>query len=505
MPGTLSDEPSNPFAQDADGLPRVGEVIASKYEIERILGAGGMGVVVAARHVQLGQRVAIKFIRGEVARADAAMLARFMREARAAVALSSEHVAKVLDVGTLPTGAPYMVMEHLDGLDLAAMLERSGPMTVADATRMVLQASEAIAEAHARGIVHRDLKPANLFVTQGVDGGPVVKVLDFGISKVAEAIAGDAGQGLTQTGTMMGSPGYMSPEQVRNSKGVDARTDVWALGLILYELVTGAHPFRGETLGETFSRILTEPVASARTLRPDLPEALDGVIRRCLERDVAHRTQSVLDLAVGLSPFAPVDALRSVERIRRVAGVEVPSRVVVEETLLAPQSSVTSSASRMGAALSGHTDATAKPWQSVSPSASTGKGGTGLKYGIAGGCVLVASIGVALLVSHAHPSGARDAVESASAPAAPAPTPLREVSVTPPAAAMAPPVTPATALTAAPPTLSSPDAGAPAAAHGDHPSARPVTPFTPPTPLTPRPHPSTSPPAIATHHETDVF
>ncbi|HEV3188844.1 MAG TPA: serine/threonine-protein kinase, partial [Polyangiaceae bacterium] len=160
-------------------VPAVGEVIASKYEVEKVLGAGGMGIVVAARHHQLGQRVAIKFMRAEAA-LDTNAASRFLREARAAVALASEHVTKVLDVGVLDSGAPYMVMEYLNGIDLGEALHRDGPMSVSHALHVVLQACEGIAEAHSRGIVHRDLKPSNLFLTKHIDGTPLAKVLDFG-------------------------------------------------------------------------------------------------------------------------------------------------------------------------------------------------------------------------------------------------------------------------------------------------------------------------------------
>ena len=318
--------------RSSDGVPSEGDVIASKYKVERVLGAGGMGIVVAARHLQLGQRVAIKFIRGEAA-ADRNALERFLREARAAAALSSEHVAKVLDVGTLETGAPFMVMEYLDGIDLSERLRRSGPMAVADATSAVLQASEAIAEAHSRGIVHRDLKPSNLFVTKSVDGGPLVKVLDFGISKMTEASSTDGGQNLTASGTVMGSPGYMSPEQVRSAKEVDPRSDIWALGVILYELLSGVQPFRGTTMGETFARILTESPAPIRSLRADLPQGLANAIAQCLQRDREKRPQGVGELAAKLLPFAPPDGRRSVERILRVSGV--PGDVAVRQETLA--------------------------------------------------------------------------------------------------------------------------------------------------------------------------
>jgi eukaryotic-like serine/threonine-protein kinase len=278
-----------------------------------------MGVVLGARHVQLGQRVAIKFMRGEAAHEPSAV-SRFLREARAAVALSSEHVAKVLDVGTLATGEPYMVLEYLAGVDLGKVLRSDGPLAVDEAVGTVLQACEAIAEAHVLGIVHRDLKPSNLFRTTRRDGSLLIKVLDFGISKTVALNTPGSGESLTASGLLMGSPGYMSPEQLRSAKAVDARSDIWSLGVILYELLIGEPPFTGETMGETFARILSESAPPIRRRRPEVPEGLAAVVARCLERDVERRVQTVGHLAVLLAPFAPRHAALSVERIARIAG-----------------------------------------------------------------------------------------------------------------------------------------------------------------------------------------
>jgi eukaryotic-like serine/threonine-protein kinase len=307
-----------------------GSVVADKYEIEHVLGAGGMGVVVAARHKRLGQRVAIKVLRTE-ATPDAKTAERFLREARASVALSSEHVARVLDVGTHESGAPYIVMEYLAGVDLGQIIQREGPMAVPAAVGTILQACEAIAEAHARGIVHRDLKPANLFVTSRMDGSALVKVLDFGISKATHALP-EGGPSLTASGFVMGSPAYMSPEQVRSSKDVDARSDIWSLGVILYELVTGVSPFLGETLGDTFAKIATEKPPVILKLRPDVPRGLAAAIDQCLERSLATRTQSVAELAARLHAFAPKDAAIFVDRILRISSRSSSSTVTSAES-----------------------------------------------------------------------------------------------------------------------------------------------------------------------------
>lgn len=289
-----------------------GDLLAGKYRIERVLGRGGMGVVVSAVHEALDERVALKFLLPE-ALANQEAVQRFLREARAAVKIRSEHVARVTDVGTLESGAPYMVMEYLDGVDLARYLESRGPLPVPEAVEYMLQACEALAEAHALGIVHRDLKPANLFRIERVDGTPSIKLLDFGISKViAHQVA------LTQTSSMLGSPLYMAPEQMTSSKHVDARADVWALGIILFELVTGEPPFQGETLPEVCAQILTTEPRPIRALRGDVPPELESVVARCLHKEREQRYGSVAELAVALGPFAPQRALVSVERVSRV-------------------------------------------------------------------------------------------------------------------------------------------------------------------------------------------
>ena len=296
---------------------REGEILAGKYRIERILGAGGMGVVVAAHHLQLDERVAIKLMLPEVV-ANQEALSRFGREARAAVKIKSEHVARVLDVGSLPNGAPYMVMEYLEGIDLGDWLEQRGRLAIDQAVEFVLQACEAIAEAHALGIVHRDLKPRNLFVVRRADGLLSVKVLDFGISKATNLTGSGSDLGMTKTSAVMGSPLYMSPEQMLASRDADARSDIWSLGVILYELLTAALPFSADTMPELVAKILGTPPLVLRAQRPDAPPALETIINRCLEKDRGKRYQTVGELAVALVEFAPKRAKASVDRIRGV-------------------------------------------------------------------------------------------------------------------------------------------------------------------------------------------
>ncbi len=298
----------------------IGEVLAGKYKVEDVLGVGGMGVVVAARHIQLEQKVALKFLRPEAMQSKEAV-ERFLREARNAVRLRSEHVAKVTDVGTLDSGAPYMVMEYLDGADLSRVVHATGSIAIEEAVYFVLQACEAIAEAHSLGIIHRDLKPQNLFVTRRVDGKPLVKVLDFGISKTLDTAGGLS---LTRTSSIMGSPLYMSPEQMRSSKNVDQRADIWALGVILYELLTGHVPFEAESVPELCLKVVQDEPASPKSMRPEVPEGLSAVILKCLEKNVANRFSNVAELAAALEPYSAEIARGSSERI--ASTLNLPSR-----------------------------------------------------------------------------------------------------------------------------------------------------------------------------------
>jgi eukaryotic-like serine/threonine-protein kinase len=307
--------------QHATGV-HVGQILAGKYRVELVLGVGGMGVVIAAHHIQLDTRVALKLLLpGMLTNQEA--LTRFTREARAAIQMTSSHAARVFDVGTLESGAPYIVMEYLDGADLGTLLQQQGPLEVVDAVGFVLQACEAVAEAHALGIVHRDLKPSNLFLCRRADGRRDIKVLDFGISKVA-ALASAPDQTLTQVTSLVGSPLYMSPEQIEAPHTVDTRTDIWALGVLLYELLSNKTPFCGNTLPQVSIKIAVRPPVPLRELRPEVADGLAAVIARCLEKDRTWRYANVGELALALLPFGPEQAQTSVDRIAdcmRTAGL----------------------------------------------------------------------------------------------------------------------------------------------------------------------------------------
>ena len=246
-----------------------GDILAGKYRVERVLGEGGMGVVVAAMHIQLEQRVALKFLLPHALQSGEAV-ARFLREARASVKLKGEHVAKVSDVGTLENGSPYMVLEYLEGMDLSQVLAERGRLPLDEALDFLLQAGEAIAEAHSLEIVHRDLKPANLFLTKRADGSPWIKVLDFGISKMTPQNAAPREVRLTGRMAVMGSPHYMSPEQLRSTRDVDHRADIWALGTILHELLTGKPAFDGPDVTAVCAKIMEAAPDSVVAMRPEV-------------------------------------------------------------------------------------------------------------------------------------------------------------------------------------------------------------------------------------------
>jgi serine/threonine protein kinase len=300
------------------GIPRVGEIFAEKYRIESVLGLGGMGVVLSAMHLHLEERVAIKLLLPAIAQ-NPEYVARFLREGRAAIKIRSEHVGRMIDVGKPAVGSPYLVMEHLVGSDLSRELEARGPLPVALAVDWLLQAGEALAEAHAMGTIHRDLKPGNLFLTRRSDGSDCVKVLDFGISKIADGITPSADYSMTKSTTLMGSPLYMSPEQLRSLRSVDQRTDIWALGVILYEMLVGSPPFEGDTLPDLSVKIIVTEPPLLRSKRPDAPAGLEAIISRCLEKEVTKRVTDVAELASLLAPYGSQAAAGSLERILKAS------------------------------------------------------------------------------------------------------------------------------------------------------------------------------------------
>ncbi|HSS02012.1 MAG TPA: protein kinase [Kofleriaceae bacterium] len=294
----------------------VGAVLAGKFRVDRVIGQGGMGVVVAATHLHLQQPVALKFLLPDLVHSPQ-IVERFVREARASAQLRGEHVCRVSDVGAFDHGAPYIVMELLEGSDLASLLASHGPLPVPLAADYVLQACVGIAEAHAGGIVHRDLKPANLFLTRRPDGSPLIKVLDFGIAKAT----GDRNFSLTQTSAVLGSPGYMSPEQLRSTRDVDVRSDIWSLGVILYELVSGRPPFTGESITELALHIAMDPTPP---LVGRMPHGFDQVVHRCLEKDAAQRYPDLANLAHALAAYGGAGSWDMASAVSRLLNVAPP-------------------------------------------------------------------------------------------------------------------------------------------------------------------------------------
>jgi serine/threonine protein kinase len=426
---------------------RVGDILAGKYRVDGVIGRGGMGIVVGAHHVHLDQRVAIKLLLPDML-SNGEAVGRFAREARAAAKIKSEHVARVFDVGTLDTGAPYMVMEFLEGSDLSTWLHERGMLSieqaiefvlqaciaVADAVDLVLQAAVAIAEAHTLGIVHRDLKPANLFCIRRNDGQQIIKVLDFGISKMT--IVGSDFGSMTRTSALMGSPYYMSPEQMQSSKDVDATTDIWALGVILYELLSKRVPFPGESVAEVAIKTATQAPPPLRPARPDLPPGLEAVIMKCLEKDRTLRYRNVGELAIALLPYGPARARLSVERI---SGILHAGGVSSGTLALSPSPQDLNAAFRLEGTIPSTVETLAIGHDTLSPS-------RGRKVALWTGAslLLVAGVGAAaVFVRHpgdqrvaSEPSLAATATRSAAAAtlsAAAVPLPVETLPSTPPA------------------------------------------------------------------------
>ncbi len=289
------------FPDEVPPPVNVGDIVAGKYRIEKQIGRGGMGVVMAAHHLTLDQPVALKFVLDRGGN-DGEAVERLVREARAMFRLRSPHAVRVHDVGRMSTGPVYIVMELLEGRDLRAELLARGPLPVRDVVAYALDVCDALEEAHAAGIVHRDLKPHNLFLTRSLSGKPIVKVLDFGLSKL-DAQLFDAGP-LTRPQTALGTPQYMAPEQWAAAQ-VDARADVWGLGTVMYELLTGKSPLHGLPWQDRRARLQAGAIPSPRDVRPEVSEALARVVLKCLRADPSVRWASALHLAQALRHAVP--------------------------------------------------------------------------------------------------------------------------------------------------------------------------------------------------------
>jgi serine/threonine-protein kinase len=287
--------------ENAPADPLLGAVLKETWRVLDRLGAGGMGVVYRGEHVLIGRVVAIKFLRWAM-EADAVVVERFHREARASARIGNEHVVDVLDFGRLPNGTPFMVMELLEGVELGELIAGHGALPLGRALHIVDQLCEALAVVHRSGIVHRDLKPENIFLVRRGRDADFVKVLDFGISKFHAAEEGAVQ--LTRSAAVMGSVRYMSPEQARGTRDVDARTDLYAVGAILYHCLTGQPPYPEESFMAVLFKAAHDPVPDVRALRPELPAGLSAVITRALAKSASDRYPDCDSLREALAPFA---------------------------------------------------------------------------------------------------------------------------------------------------------------------------------------------------------
>ncbi len=319
---------------DTNAPVREGDVVAGKYRVERTIGSGGMGFVVAARHLTLGEPVALKFLLAHQS-SNRETVERLMREARATFRLRSAHTVRVHDVGELPAGNLYIVMELLEGRDLRAELAARGPLPPSDVVAYAVDACDALHEAHALGIVHRDLKPGNLFLTRSAHGRSMVKVLDFGMSKLDPALYEAEGGPLTLPETALGTPRYMAPEQWRSAANVDLTADIWALGVVMYELLTGKPPLHKMQLAERQTRLLAGAIPSPREARPDIPGELERVVMHCLRADPKARWGSAAHLARALRKAVPPSVAEAVEITRTGVTAVVPPEERARQAALA--------------------------------------------------------------------------------------------------------------------------------------------------------------------------
>ena len=305
--GPLSEKQSSDSLPDANAelTAAVGAVVAGRYRITRLIGEGGMGAVYEAEHVEIGKRVAIKLVRAIHAR-HAEIAARFRREARSASVIESDHIVQVFDAGNDPALGLYMAMELLRGQDLGSVLERTRRLDPEAACSVVIQAASALDKAHGASIVHRDLKPANIFLVERENQNAMVKLVDFGIAKIVRDETTGGGGGLTRTGSAIGTPNYMSPEQAQGLLSLDHRTDIYSLGAVLYEMVVGEPPFpEMPTYEQTILQILTKPVPRAIASAPHIPPALDELIADMMKADPAQRIGTMREVRDRILGFYP--------------------------------------------------------------------------------------------------------------------------------------------------------------------------------------------------------
>jgi eukaryotic-like serine/threonine-protein kinase len=290
----------------------VGQLLAEKYRLDAVLGEGSMGKLFIATDLALGRQTAIK-VALLAGRLQHELEHRLLMEARAAAQLRTQHVARVLDIGRLRSGAPFVVFELLEGENLEHLIQSGGRLPIAEAVGYALEACIGLAEAHALGIVHRDIKPENLFLATSPDGSVVLKVLDFGASALFAGLTHAGGQE-----EVIGTPLYLAPERVRSPRLRDPRSDIWALGAVLYELIVGRPAFDAESIPDIVELVQHHAAPLLRHAVQSAPPTLERVIDRCLQKNPAHRFGSVAALAMALAPYGPAGAYDLAKRSQRV-------------------------------------------------------------------------------------------------------------------------------------------------------------------------------------------
>ncbi|MBX3231546.1 MAG: serine/threonine protein kinase [Labilithrix sp.] len=499
-----------------------GQLLDGKYLVGRVIGSGAVGIVFEAKNVELDETVAIKCLRPEML-VDNAMVGRFAREAKAAAAIKSEYVATVHDVGTTPEGMPYMVMEYLDGKDLGSVVEETGTVGPRTAVEYALQVCEALAVAHSKGIVHRDIKPENLLLTERAGGIRIVKVLDFGISKAA--LSGSIFKNavpLVKTVNLMGTPLYMSPEQVRVTDSVDVRSDIWSLGMVIYEMLTGQTAFDGQSITEICAAILEAQPRPIEMFRNDLPSGLVEVITKCLQKDANKRFQNIAELAVALMPFGPKRTRLNVERAVAVlqAAGQATANLQVNSTMPPAPSDFLYTPIPRAPGLPTDTSSPPIPPSSVPIAAPSAPASAPQVSSIVaatesapppekkrGFAIVLGVLAVAAIVAGALAATYRASPPPATA-AAPVATPETKTSPPAPVTAAAPPATTTTAAAPSAAPVETADATAtPAPATAAAP-AQPFVGFRPATgtsrPALPRPKPSSAKSAAPASEEPDL-
>jgi serine/threonine protein kinase len=405
-----------------------GQVLDGKYKIVRVIGEGGMGAVYEGENVRIRRRVAIKLLHAGVA-ANTEMVQRFEREAQVAGTVGNDHILEILDLGALPAGERYMVMEYLDGSTLTERIKARGRLSPSESVPLVRQVLRGLAAAHSAGIVHRDLKPDNIFILREKAGiRDFVKIIDFGISKFSEQ--GGASSRMTRTGALMGTPHYMAPEQATGSTDIDRRTDIYAVGIIMYEMLTGRVPFQAETFNQLLFEIALAKIIPARQIVPDLDQAIDTIVMKASARDPGHRFQNADEFMAALDSWEKTGSAVSLppaESIEAVVAATVPraSGVAVGGTDPTLNSNTGSGRGQPVGASSGSgaagVDPTVNTWSNASVARAPQKSGAPVVVATALGVLLLAGAATGAYLFLKSPAQAAPAPSATSMAGAPHP------------------------------------------------------------------------------------